>query len=307
MVIPHNEDRVRELQVSQAVLWSLIGILAISVFGLLYYAVGYYVGLGREVQYAELKEENAALQGQFDTLQEKLRGLRRQMDRLADTDRKMRAWASFSEPGSDVRQMGVGGLAEGVAPWASRTSTGMSGMLADTHGSVDQLIREARFLKASFDSLTGHLSRNERARRHTPSILPVPVGSEWWFSSGFGRRLDPFTGRPQAHYAIDIAGREGTPVLATADGVVDKVAFHPRLGYHIKLDHGDGMFTLYGHLQGAPKLRRREKVTRGQHIGTMGKSGRTTAPHLHYAVHVSDRAMNPRLYIFDTRGPAAVF
>ena len=307
MVIPHNEDRVRELQVSRVVLWGLIGVLAVSVFGLLYYAVGYYVGLSREVQYAELKEENTALQDQFEALQTRLRGLRRQMDHLADTDRKMRAWASFSEPGDDVRQMGVGGLTDGVAPWESRASGDVSGLLSDTHSSVDQLIREARFLKASFDSIAGHLHRNESARRHTPSILPVPVDSEWWFSSGFGRRIDPFTGRPQAHYAIDIAGREGTPVLATADAAVDKIAYHPRLGYHIKLDHGGDVYTLFGHLQGAPKLKKGEKVVRGQRIGRVGESGRTTAPHLHYAVHVNGRAMNPRLYIFDTRGPATVF
>lgn len=307
MVIPHNEDRVRELQISRGVLWGLIGVLGLSVLGLFYYAVGYYVGLEKEAHYADLKGENSALQDQFEALQGRLGGLRRQIDQLTDTDRKMRAWASFSEPGDDVRRMGVGGAAGSPAPWENRTSERVSRLLTDTHYGVDQLIREARFLKASFDSIAGHFSRNDTVRRHTPSILPMPTDAGWWYSSGFGRRRDPFTGRPQAHYAIDIAGRKGTPILASADGKVDKVSFHARLGHHIKLDHGSGVFTLYGHLQSAPKLKKGSRVTRGQMIGRMGESGRTTAPHLHYAVHVNDRAMNPKLYIFNTRGAAAVF
>ena len=307
MVIPHNEDQVRELQVSRSLLWSLIGALGLSTFALVYYAVGYYVGLGNETQYARLKTENTELQNQFESLQTKLKGLRGQVDNLADLDRKMRAWASFSEPGEDVRRVGVGGVIRGLAPWEGRVDAEAAGAVLTAQTSIDQLIREARFLKASFDSIAGHLSRDDRIRRHTPSIQPLPADAEWWISSSFGRRIDPFTGRLQPHYAVDIAGREGTPILATADGAVQRAGYHARLGHFLKLDHGSGVFTRYGHLQAATKLRLGEEIHRGQQIGRMGSSGRTTAPHLHYEVHVKDRAMNPMRYMLDAGGAGSVY
>ena len=165
---------------------------------------------------------------------------------------------------------------------------------------MDQLLREAQFLQTSFDSILAVLSRNDEARRSTPSIWPVAGvrGKDNWKSSGFGIRTDPFTGKKQRHYAVDIAGRRGTAILATAEGVVEKIDFHKRLGNYITLKHGVYR-TLYGHLNKKPALKVGALVKRGQKIGEMGKTGRATATHLHYSVIQSNRAMDPMRFVWD--------
>ena len=115
-------------------------------------------------------------------------------------------------------------------------------------------------------------------------------------SSGFGVRLDPFTGRPAFHSGLDFSGGLYTPVLATGPGVVSFTG--PRAGYGntIEIDHGKGLKTRYAHLQ-AIAVRPGQRVAVGQRIGGMGSTGRSTGPHLHYEVWVNGRAKNPDRFV----------
>ena len=124
-----------------------------------------------------------------------------------------------------------------------------------------------------------------------PSDKPIPSGVE--FTSGYGVRSDPF-GRGRAmHAGIDLSGPHGTPIYATADGVVSEAAWNSGgYGNLIKIDHGRGIETRYGHMS-AMMVRPGERVTRGQMIGRMGSTGRSTGNHLHYEVRIDGRAVNP--------------
>ena len=123
-----------------------------------------------------------------------------------------------------------------------------------------------------------------------PSDKPVKSAD---FTSGYGVRSDPFRGRAAMHAGIDLAGPVGTPIYATADGVVTDAAYNSGgYGNLIKLTHGRGIETRYGHLSSIA-VRAGQRVTRGQLIGRMGSTGRSTGSHLHYEVRIDGRAVNP--------------
>ncbi len=123
-----------------------------------------------------------------------------------------------------------------------------------------------------------------------PADKPVRAGA---FTSGFGVRSDPFSGGAARHMGIDIAGPVGTPIYATADGVVSEAGWHAGgYGNLIKVDHGRGIETRYAHLS-AIAVRTGERIKRGQLIGRMGSTGRSTGSHLHYEVRIDGRAVNP--------------
>ena len=183
----------------------------------------------------------------------------------------------------------------------------MGGLLSQTFVALEQLTREAHFLEASFDSTASMLSRDEAMRRHRPSICPIPSTARYYFSSDFGYRIHPFSGRQEFHSGLDFAGHIGTPILATADGVVEQVTRDNAFGFYVVLHHGFGLRTLYGHLRSKSTLKEGQKVQRGDVIGHLGNSGRSTGAHLHYGIFVNGRAVNPWNYIFDQGRLAAIF
>ena len=123
-----------------------------------------------------------------------------------------------------------------------------------------------------------------------PSDKPVKTAA---FTSGYGVRSDPFKGRAAMHAGIDLAGPVGTPIYATADGLVSDAGFNSGgYGNLVKIDHGRGIETRYGHMS-AILVRAGQRVTRGQMIGRMGSTGRSTGSHLHYEVRIDARAVNP--------------
>jgi len=127
-----------------------------------------------------------------------------------------------------------------------------------------------------------------------PSIWPT----KGWLTSRYGPRVSPFTGRSQMHAGIDIAGREGTPIIAPAQGRVSYVGRKGPMGNTLILDHGFGVKTVYGHTHEI-LVKTGDTVERGQEIALMGTTGRSTGPHLHYVVEVNGKTRNPLDYIFD--------
>jgi murein DD-endopeptidase MepM/ murein hydrolase activator NlpD len=128
----------------------------------------------------------------------------------------------------------------------------------------------------------------------TPTIAPS-VGV---LTDGYGSRKDPITGRRAFHRGLDISARRGTPVYAPADGVVVFAGRNGGLGKTIRISHGFGFTTVYGHLH-EMKVEPGREVKRGDEIGTVGNSGRSTGSHLHYEVHEDGKAKNPLYYILD--------
>jgi murein DD-endopeptidase MepM/ murein hydrolase activator NlpD len=137
---------------------------------------------------------------------------------------------------------------------------------------------------------------NDPAHSSIPSRQPVDRIA---LSSSFGTRADPFNGHRRMHQGIDIPGPLGTPVYATADGVVQRAEWASGYGNLIEVSHGNGLETRYGHLSKVI-AQPNERVRRGQLIGLMGSTGRSTGSHLHYEVRIAGAAVNPMPYLEGT-------
>lgn len=159
---------------------------------------------------------------------------------------------------------------------------------------IELLSSELGANQKEFEEIYKYFEERKEILRSTPARWPC----YGWVTSEFGFRYDPFTGEKTFHKGIDIATSVGVPVLAPADGVVISTGYSTGLGNEVVLDHGLDIITLYGHLNDI-KVKVGDRVLRGQVIGSVGNSGRTTGPHLHYEVIVNGINVNPRKYIIE--------
>jgi murein DD-endopeptidase MepM/ murein hydrolase activator NlpD len=164
-------------------------------------------------------------------------------------------------------------------------------------GSV--LAEELGALQSRSNRLDGSLEELDRVFQDRARLLaatPNTMPTQGWFSHGFGWRKDPFTGQRQFHRGIDIVNHTGTPVRATADGIVSRAMRVSDYGKTLDLSHGFGYVTRYAHLSEI-LVRPGQKVRRGEVIGRIGSTGRSTGPHLHYEVFRDSRRVNPWKYL----------
>ncbi len=170
--------------------------------------------------------------------------------------------------------------------------------MRDMHEQIEQLSRASGSQQEEFESLLRSLEDQQNLLASTPAIRPISRSVKSWVTSKFGYRKSPFTGKREFHKAYDIASRKGTPILATADGVVTFSGKKGLLGNAIVIDHGHGMVTRYGHNYKLLK-KRGDKVKRWETIALMGSTGRSTGPHVHYEVHLNGIPVNPEKYMLN--------
>jgi hypothetical protein len=263
---------------------------------------------------ASLRVETLERRAQVAEFEQRLSSVDGRLAKLTELERKIRIIANL--PGSaaaggdevtavepDESPGGQGGLEESYDDMPRRPDSRLPAIPegADVPERVSLLQQSAEYLGAiaesqgeSLDALLNSLEGKHQRLASSPSVWPA----KGWLTSRYGYRISPFTNRKQFHAGIDIAGAPGTPVVAPARG---KVVFSGKkgpLGNAVIIDHGYGVRTQYGHNKEVT-VKRGEEVERGQQIATLGNSGRSTGPHLHYVVEVNGKTRNPLDYIFD--------
>jgi hypothetical protein len=172
---------------------------------------------------------------------------------------------------------------------------------------IDNLTRKYDIQMKSLDTLYAIALKREKRLASVPSIKPVEADklrTDLEYLSGFGIRLHPVHKVRKFHKGIDFTAPEGTNIQATGDGKVIKVERSGRgYGNNVTIDHGFGFQTLYAHMLSF-NVREGESVKKGQLIGKIGSTGTSTAPHLHYEVHINGEAVNPINYVLDGLSPA---
>ena len=170
---------------------------------------------------------------------------------------------------------------------------------ADVNSTLDQLhaLRTSALTGATMVGLTMGLTRNATTAdwikaNAAPNLWPV----EGQVTGSFGERIDPFNGEGAFHSGVDIGSGLGAKIIAPADGVVIATEMMGGYGKAIVIDHGNGISTRYGHLSGYA-VTAGQRVSRGDVIGYVGESGRSTGPHLHYEVRINDTPVNPYKYL----------
>jgi murein DD-endopeptidase MepM/ murein hydrolase activator NlpD len=239
---------------------------------------------------AQVEDENQALRDQISGFETRIRDVHQKLDVLAKSDDHLRLVADLPRIDSDTRQVGVGGVETSASEFGIQDPE-----IRNMIGDLDKIEREISLQQRSFNEIEKKIIGRQDIVLHTPSIKPVDIG---YISSFFGRRKDPFNGRPASHKGLDFSVPRGTPVHATADGRVIFAQQTPGLGRLVVIDHGYGVRTAYGH-NSQILVTKGQLVKRGQKIATSGSSGRATAPHCHYEVHVNGNAVDPRDFLFD--------
>lgn len=166
---------------------------------------------------------------------------------------------------------------------------------------LDLFERQLYAQSLSFDQLRVSAIEQKDKLAHIPSVLPIDV-KDYTVASGYGYRNDPIYGTTKFHEGLDFAAQIGTPVFATADGVVEEAGWKGGYGQCIDLSHGYNYITRYGHLSEI-LVEPGKTVKRGEMIGKVGSTGKSTGPHLHYEVRFKDEAQNPVNYYFMDLSP----
>jgi murein DD-endopeptidase MepM/ murein hydrolase activator NlpD len=189
-------------------------------------------------------------------------------------------------PGLQPGSMPGRGGATSALPQRDVTAQELSRLLDDLSHQLDARADQ-------FGVLEAVLLQVSAKRKFLPSLPPIVAG---WHSSNFGYRIDPFTGQNAFHEGIDFPAEPGTPILAAASGKVVFAGIHPQYGKIVEIDHGNGLATRYAH---AAKLNVKagELVVRGQCVATVGTTGRSTGPHLHFEVRLRGVPQNPARFL----------
>jgi murein DD-endopeptidase MepM/ murein hydrolase activator NlpD len=281
LILPHARPRFRKLHLSRGFVLSiaiLSGVLVLAGLALPHLILRMQTQSLRmdwlEYENQSLRREKEAFETALGEVSERLEIFEVRADRLA---KELNVSASpAAQPAVHVSELEAG-RGGGVAPFDDE---------------IRSLSLRTGQLDASLTRLDSAFQRRVQMLAATPSMMPV----EGWFSHTYGWRNDPFTGERDFHSGVDIVAPTGTRVVAPADGVVSRVGTLSAYGKSIDLAHSQGYVTRYGHLS-AMLVKPGQRLKRGDVIGRVGSTGRSTGPHLHYEVYRNGRTVNPWKYL----------
>ena len=248
-----------------------------------------------------LTSELVEIQNQRKQIQEfagEINSLKNKLVALNNFETKIRIIANIEKTDESKNIFGVGGSVPEDLDARVPLMEKHNSLMRDMHEQLDELNGASIHQQGEFESLLKSLEDQQNLLASTPAIRPISRGEKSWVTSNFGFRQSPFTGQREFHQGYDISTREGTPIMATADGVVIYAGRKGLLGNTLIIDHGHGMVTRYGHCQKFLK-KRGEKVKRWEPIALVGDTGRSTGPHVHYEVRLNGIPVNPFKYILN--------
>ncbi len=227
---------------------------------------------------------------QFELLDKKMMQIEDVLANIEDRDNNIyRLYFEANPIPEEQRRAGFGG----VNRYKSLEGFNNSEMVIATTKRLDIIKKQMAIQSKSLDEITKLAAEKEKLLAAIPAIQPIKNEELKRMASGYGWRSDPFTKARKMHWGMDFTAPKGTPIYASGDGVITR-ADNNSSGYgkHIRIDHGYGYVSLYGHLS-KYNVKRRQKVKRGDLIGFVGSTGRSEAPHLHYEVFKDKERINP--------------
>lgn len=287
---------VRHVRIPRGVVALFWALAMAATFGLVrsvYFVVQY--GYDKFQLYDELGN-NRDLQEQITALRRLAAQYHARMSNLVAFEDDARTKFGMNMISEDVRLAGVGGrptLEQRICALLEDPKVRDADALREKFAG---LLRQTRIQKTTFSRMGSHVSMQHDRWAQRPSVWPV----HGRITSGYGRRMHPFFGRVMFHDGVDIANKEWTPVRATADGIVSYVGWRGDYGNTVRISHrGSGFTTGYAHLAQSSVVDG-QVVERGELVGYLGSSGRSTGPHLHYEVRKLGRHVDPMRFILPT-------
>ncbi len=292
MVVPDSNGISRQVSIPVYLIWtSIVGVILL-IFASFFLSAQFFSDRVAESELESLRAENQQIQEQYEELRWYISEVENRYDILVEKEEKIRALFDLPEIPVEERQLGIGGP---TSPAFAKLSPAQQTATV-SESAVDRLLKLSEFELNKYNEVESSLENYKTRLKHTPSIWPT----KGWTSRGFGMKHDPFTGIKQFHRGIDIASRMGTPIIATADGRVKMAGRNGGMGKTVVIDHGYGFVTRFAHLS-EYKVKRGQKVKRGDVIALMGSTGYSTGPHLHYEVIRNGKSTNPFKYILNEK------
>ena len=294
----------RHLSMSGLLIGALVGIagtIAGAGFAVGYFAAGEQAAAESVAEVTDLQDEVVSQQASLDTLRSdarqeldaltlKLGQLNANVIRMNALGRRLTSMADLDQGEFDFDSApAVGGPATSML---ASTAPKVTELFAE----IDQLDDKLHGQEQQLMVLEGLLLNRKLHKRVYPQGRPVRAG---WISSHFGRRTDPFTGKPASHRGVDFAGRAGTEIVAVAAGVVTYSGDRSGYGMMVEINHGNGYVTRYAH-NAENLVAVGDDVRQGQSIALMGSTGRATGPNLHFEVRHLGRPVDPLRHIRET-------
>lgn len=247
-----------------------------------------------------LQAQNEDLRDDYDVLQDRIHKLQDRVGELEERDNEVYRTIFEAKPIPDSARLKEIELQKEMNLVMKLDKYELENSIVR---SINDLEKRIIFQDKSYDQINGFIKNKEQLLACTPAIQPVSNSDLKRIASGFGTRIDPIYKTPRFHAGLDFTAPQGTPIYATANGVA-KTAGNTGNGYgnHVVLEHGYGYETLYGHMVRV-KVRVGEKVHRGDVIGYVGSTGKSTGPHCHYEVHKNGVKIDPVYFFYNDLTP----
>lgn len=242
----------------------------------------------------DLRTENARLQAQYNILSHRLNEALEVMKRLQQRDDNLYRFIMQADPVADgLRTASYGETNR----YEELTDMANAELVVNTTQKMDLLARQIYVQSKSFDEVVDLCKQHDEMLTCIPAIQPVANKNLKQTASGYGMRIDPIYKTLKFHSGMDFSANVGTPVYVTGNGKVVQAGWDGLYGKCIVIDHGFGYTTRYAHLNKI-SVKVGQQVKRGETIGEVGSTGKSTGPHLHYEVHVKGQVVNPVNYYF---------
>jgi formiminotetrahydrofolate cyclodeaminase len=285
------------LRVKLLRLFGFIAGVVVTGFLFLLIAYRYFPSTNEKV----LRQQNADMRDDYVVLQQQLQQLQQQMTELENRDNHVYRTIFESTPIPDSVRLQQMANSKEVKLVQSMSS---DALVKSMTVQLNTLSMRVAYQEKSYGDIENMVKNKEKLLAAIPAIQPVSNKDLSHIASGFGYRIDPVYKVPKFHAGLDFAAPIGTPIYATADGMIKEASFNSGgYGNHVVIDHGYGYQTLYGHMYKI-KVHVGEHVKRGEVIGWVGSSGKSTGPHCHYEVHKNGIPVDPVYYFYNDLTPA---
>lgn len=246
-----------------------------------------------------LETDNIQKEETIERLSSKIKDIDEQLARMSEYTQRILVAVGLTSPNA-LKKVGSGGpeqignISSDIEMSGDSLNLSPDTPKTDLVGQVNQAGEISERIEKSLKFVQDHINDQKIRLAHTPSLWPT----RGYLTDPYGHRRNPITGKKQFHYGQDISTQLGNPVIATADGYILIAEYQGMLGNLIHIDHGFGYQTRYGHLSKF-NVKEGDRVKRGQVIGYVGSTGRSTAPHLHYEVIYQGKRINPLHFVLD--------
>ena len=294
LIFGHKTSKTRHLRIHKKTFKVLLYVSAFALLSVTFFFCDYIQVKKKAFELSRLRQETRSQKSQIEFFSGRIGDLEKQLSRLKDFDKRIRIIANLEKGQETTPFMGMGGPSPSDVRDRLGVESDTKGLVRQMKTDIERLQAEAVSQEGSLSELQGLLESKREILVHTPSIWPV----EGWLTSGFGFRTNPFTGLTQMHEGIDISNRQGTAVIAPADGIVSDIGNDWVHGQILIVSHGFGMISRYSHLSKV-LVKVGQRVKRRDKVAEIGMTGRATGPHLHYEVRLNGIPANPMRYILN--------